>query len=709
MEEVEKLQMNDDIIYIQDTDELTYTVGGKTYDVLTSDKLTEAGGSFVYNYAYTLKIGYMLCIYVGVKPTERNTKKGSELLDPAIYVKVSNLNGNTVTFTPLGENDQAKLYNTPDNFPIIVPELMMGDTNGTYEKALEAISVGDFVTLYVSRDSIKSESDLYYGEITAYDKLTKVITFKKATKKAIEDSMDLYSELSVSGSDIVTPEEQEQLESILLAQVKQSNFALDAAQYLCDMVTRTDGFKNNMAVQKYLLSDRDSNPLSKEQIKLLNLRRNFELSDDIELKVELITRGNQLNYKDGVQLAIQVKAEFKVDVEDDGQIAIDLTATFVEEVELSPRIKGDLVTKEILFIPVPIGVSVNTSVDIKNYTAFSFAAEIYTIQKEDKSVWEKIKDIANDPTEALGLSSLPAGLRNGLKSVADVMDKIEELKAKVDKATDTAEQIKGYMEDIDALWKVMEQNGTTEEEWNTMCETLGKTNVAADLLDLMDMSADTDIKTEFIDSMQALMDRYTEMLEKETDWVTLIEKEIMTAEINVLGLAIGVETKFVVRADLSIAIGSNLEYEVGKRFTFWFKIGLFKPSAGSSTMDILDEHFAFQFYVMGKLGLKAGVRAKLYVGIGSGKLASVGITAELGPYIKLYGFFVYEYTKYRPANSQKWTSKERMAGALYLDFGLYFMLGFEANALIKRICSAISTVIHLHTIFNPRHAGFQSG
>ena len=289
------------------------------------------------------------------------------------------------------------------------------------------------------------------------------------------------------------------------------------------------------------------------------------------------------------------------------------------------------------------------------------------------------------------------------------MDKIEELKAKVDKATDTAEQIKGYMEDIDALWKVMEQNGTTEEEWNTMCETLGKTNVAADLLDLMDMSADTDIKTEFIDSMQALMDRYTEMLEKETDWVTLIEKEIMTAEINVLGLAIGVETKFVVRADLSIAIGSNLEYEVGKRFTFWFKIGLFKPSAGSSTMDILDEHFAFQFYVMGKLGLKAGVRAKLYVGIGSGKLASVGITAELGPYIKLYGFFVYEYTKYRPANSQKWTSKERMAGALYLDFGLYFMLGFEANALIKRICSAISTVIHLHTIFNPRHAGFQSG
>jgi len=701
MDEVENMQMNDDIIYIKDTDELTYNVGGKTYDVLTSNQVTDEGGTFEYNNAHTLEPGDILCIYVGVKPTERNTKKGSELLDPAIYVKVSNISSNTVTFTGLDENDQHKLYNTPNNFPITVPALpssdtgtvslenldrdmyanMMGDTEGTYEKALEAISVGDFVTLYVSKDSIKSESDLFYGEITSYNKVTKQITYKRTTKKAIEDSMDLYSELSVSGSDIITPEEKEQLESILLTQIKRSNFAEEAAQYLCDMVTKTNGFRNNMTVRDYLLSDEEGNPLSEDQIKLLNIGGSFELSDDIELKVELITSGDQLHYENGVQLAIQVKAEFSVDVEDDGQIVIDLSATFVEEVELSPRIKGDLVTKEILFIPVPIGVSVNASVDIKNYTAFSFAAEIYTVEKEDASTWDKLKNIVNDPTEALGLANLPSGLKEGLKSIGDIMEKIEELQEKVDKATETAEKIKSYKEDIDALWEVMAKNGTAREEWDAMCEALEKTSVAADLLDLMDMSTDTEIQTEFLDSMQALMDRYTEMLEKETDWVTLVDKEIMSAEVNVFGIAIGVEANFVVRADLSIAIGSNLEYEVGKRFSFWFKIGLFKPSAGSSTMDLLDEHFAFQFYVMGKLGLKAGVRAKLYVGIGSGKLASVGITAELGPYIKLYGFFVYEHTKYRPANTQNWTSKERMAGALYLDFGLYFILGFEANAL----------------------------
>lgn len=699
MEEVENLQMNDDIIFIQDTDTLNYNVGGKTYEVLTSEQVTNAGGTFVYDLASTLEAGDLLCIYVGVKPTERDPKKGSELLDPAVYVKVSTINGSTVTFTGLDEDDQRELYDTPNNFPIIVPTLpsattgtvnldaldrdmyanMMGDTEGTYEKALEAVSVGDFVTLYVSKNSITSESDLYYGEITAYNKSAKEITYKKTTKKAIEDSMDLYSELSVAGSDIITPEEQEQLESVLLTQVQQSNFAEEAAQYLCDMVTKTDGFRNNMTVRDYLLSDENGNPLSDEQIKLLNLGGSFELGD-IQLKVELVTRGDQLHYKNGVQLAIQVKAEFKIDVEE-GQIAIDLSATFVEEVEISPRVKGDLVTKEILFIPIPIGVSVNASVDIKNYTAFSFAAEIYTVNDDDASVWDKVKNIAKDPTEALGLVGLPSGLVEGLKTVGDVMDKIEELKAMVDKATDTAEKIKSYEKDIEALWKVMEKNGTTKEQWDAMCKTLGRSSIAADLLDIMNLSTDTEIQAEYLDSMQALMDRYTEMLEKETDWVTLVEKEILTAEVSVYAIVIGVEAKFVVRADMSIAIGSNLEYEVGKRFSFWFKIGLFKPSAGSSTMDLLDEHFAFQFYVMGKLGLKAGVRAKLYVGIGSAKFASVGIAAEMGPYIKLYGFFVYEYTKYRPANTQNWTSKERMAGALYLDFGLYFMLGFEANAL----------------------------
>lgn len=49
---------------------------------------------------------------------------------------------------------------------------------------------------------------------------------------------------------------------------------------------------------------------------------------------------------------------------------------------------------------------------------------------------------------------------------------------------------------------------------------------------------------------------------------------------------------------MNIALGSDLEYEVGKRYNFWFRVGLFKPTSGSSTMDL---------------------------------------TTELGPYVKLWG------------------------------------------------------------------------
>ena len=615
MEEVENLQMNDDIIYIKDTDAISYKVDGQLYEELTSDKITENGGTFEYDFASALSVEDILCIYVGTKPTERDTKNGREVLDPAVYVEVSAVDGTRVSFVPLDAESQEKIYNVPDNFPITVEALPTEDTGsvnicgldrdmyanmmegpeGTYDYALQKIGVGDFITLYTSTDAITSEEDLYYAKITAYDAASGKIGYEKTTKQAILESMDLYSKVEVAGSDLITEEEKDEIEEELLSQVEQSDFAEEAVYLLSEMVTKTDGFKSNMAVQEYLLSDENGNPLSHEQIQLMNIGGNFKLQDKINLSVKLITKGKELHYGGGTQLAIKVGAKFAVDVDDEAQVVICLDATFVEEVSIKPSVKGSLVTKEILFIPIPIGVQVNASVDIKNYTAFSFEAEVSTVKEG---------------------------------------------------------------------------------------ETIEKTTVESNLFDLMDKTSQvTDVSEDYLALIQGLMDKYSEMVERETEWIQIVDEEIASAEVCVFGICIGVSADFIVRMDMSIAIGSDLEYEVGKRYNFWFKIGLFKPSAGSSTMDLLDEHFAFRFYVMGKIGVKAGVQAKLYAGIGSGKIASVGITAELGPYLKLYGFFVYEYTKYRSANMQEWTSRERMEGALYLDFGLYFILGFEASAL----------------------------
>lgn len=591
MQEVENLEMNDDVVYIKDTDEISYSFDGESYDVLTSDQINERGGSFEYDNASKLKKDDILCVYVGIKPTERDADKGAELLDPAVYVKVAATDGNKVTFAPLDENDQLEIYNMPDNFPLTVQELpteetgtisfdeldldmyanMMGE-DGTYENAVDSIGVGDFVTLYVSTDEIQSGKDVYYGEITDYNKTTKLITYKEVTKSEIEESMDLYSEISLSGSDIISDEESKKLENVLTQQIEKSDFGEAAADTLFDMVTKTDDFKDNVSVQNVVVRDSKGNKISKQKLKKMNIGKSFELTDDVKLTVEVINKGEQLHFNNGIQLAVGVEAEFEAEV-DDGTVNIDLSATFVEECELVPRVKGSIVTKEILFIPIPVGISVNTTMDVKNFTAFSFNANIYTVAEEEQSLWEQFKAIAEDPSEAIGLSNLPDGLKAGLSSVKDVMDKIEEVQAKIEQANDTAEQIKGYKEDLEALWQVMEMNGTDEEEWNEMCKAFEKSNVASDILDVMDLSTETELGTEFLDGMQALMDKYSETLQKETDWVTLVNKEICSTEVCYFGVVIGTQVNFVVRTDMNIAIGSNLEYEVGKRYSFWFKVG----------------------------------------------------------------------------------------------------------------------------------------
>ena len=704
-EQVENLQMNDDIVYIKDTDAIDYLVGGQSYDMLTSELITEQGGSFNYSDA-AIDVGDIICIYTGKHPEQRGMN--ADTLDPAYYVVAKAISGSTVTFTALGENDFLKLYNIPDNFPIKVDALptettgtvnisaldtemyalMMGD-GYTLATAKDAIEVGDFISMFLSKDSIETEDDLYFGEITAYNAETGEITYKKVTRQDILDCMDLYRDIEISGDDLVTDEKKAEIEAAILQQVSESSFAEDAAFILADLITKTDGFKN-AGIESLLITDSQGNELTSEDIQLLNLGASFELTDDVELKVELITEGDQLHYKNGTQLAVGVEAEFEVELEDDEKIAIELNATFIQEVEIDPRIKGYVVPYIVFLIPIPVGVNASGTIDIKSFTAFSFEAEIFTVAPEDKEVWEQFKEIIEDPRKIAEVPGMPEELSKGLNTIGDVFDKIEEIqdnmakiKEKAEELEEKKEQYEGYAEDLEAIWNYVEANGlTTKEDWKGMCDALDKTSVTSDLLEMMDLTNETELETEYYESMEALMERYCEMVEKETDWVTLINRDLWSSpEICIYGISMSIDIDFVVRADLSLAIGSNLQYEVGKRYEFYFKFAPFYKNAGCNSMDLIDERFAFQFYVMGRLGLKAGVNAKFEVGIGSTTLANIGVSLELGPYMKFWGFFVYEYEKYRPANTTDWHSDERMAGSVLFEFGLYLKMAFEAEAL----------------------------
>ena len=700
-EVVDNIQFSDDVHYVKNDNPSSLKAGSSI----------ELSG---------IKEGDLICFYKETNPKDRDYKSGNAYMDdPEVWFKAGTVSDGNVTLKELEDDDNEKMYDVPDNFPVIGEIPSSNQKNGTltlaedddgyaldtnlYKQMVEEgvtadlayankkVNAGDFISIYTSTDDLANNSEVYFGKITAYNSTTGVITYVKSSAEEIESSMDLYIQPVLEGDDLVDDEAKKAIEEVVLKQVEDSGFAEEAGFMLAELATRTDGFRNMDGVE-VLLSDENGNPLSEDEIALLNLGKSFELKDGVKLTVEVITKGDQLHFKDkgSVALAIGLDAEYEVEVEDDGKVVIDLSATFMQELSIGMTANGELVKKKILGIPIPIGVKVGSSVDLLSYTGVSVNVHAYTVAAEEKDEWEQLEDILNNPEKLADV--LPEGekfakVSEGLKTVGDVFDKIDEVNDKIEQVRNDIETAKEYKEELEQLWEMVgelqsDNELPTKEKWEEMGEAVNKTNVSKDLMDMLDISTETELDAErYADGLDGLLEKYSEMLEKETDWVTLVQKEICQAQVSVCGLVIYVKADFVVRADMNIAMGASFQYQVGKRYNFWIKVGLFKPEAGSTTMDLVDEEFAFQFYIMGKIGLKMGVEATAGFAIGSPKVARVGIHLEVGPYVKLYGFFIYEYERSRQANSNVWISDERMAGALYIDFGLYLIVGIDAAAL----------------------------
>jgi len=694
-EVVSNLNMSDSVHYVKHTDPAKLKAGSK---------VTLSGAA----------VGDLICFYKTTNPKDRDYTTGDAYLDdPETWFKVASVSGKDVKLAKMDETDNEKLYEIPDNFPV-VGKLPTGKTgtltladdkdgykldtefytnfvekaeDATLEYAQSKLSVGDFLSIYTASDTLDEDGKIYFGKITAIK--DGVITYVESSAKEIEEAADLYLEPVVKGDDLLSEEAKEEIEDSVLAQLSESDFAEEAAYMLADLALKTEGFKNMDGID-VLLTDENGEPLTEEELTLLNLGASFELSDDITLTAEIVTSGDQLHFKDkgSVQLGVGIDATFEVEAEE-GKVVIDLSAAFVQELALGLNANGKLVKKKILGIPIPTGVKVGASVDVLSYTGVRVDVRGYTVGEEETSLYDQFMDVAKNPeklADVLGDNKKFAAVAEGLKTVGDVFDKIEEIEGQIEKIQEDTETALGYAEDLAMLWDMVDEMKTdkkvSKEEWKQMGQALGETNVTEDLMEMLNLSTETELDSErYAEGLSGLLEKYSEMLEKETDWITLVEKEICKVEVNIMGLVIYFKADFVVRADINIAMGASLQYQVGKRYSFWFKIGLFKPSAGSTTMDLVDESFAFQFYVMGKIGLKMGIKGTAGFAIGASDLARVGLSLEMGPYIKLYGFFIYEYERTREANTTEWISDQRMAGALYLDFGLYLVISMDAAAL----------------------------
>ena len=685
-EEVVNFTTSEDIIYIKDTEGMNYTLSdGSVCEILTSAVLYNSddvtSGSFLYDGPTELSVGDTVCIYVSVHPNERDYINGDYRNDPASYIVVESIHDNVITFRGMSmqgeESDVEKLISLPSTIPFSVLNLPEG--NGTVDfadmdtvalyamygaNAPETVKVGDFLVFYVgSFGSIREGDTVYYKKVTKVDGTA--ITYVSSSQEELQNSINLFLSDGVDGDAMLEGIDQGALEQQVIQQVTETGFAEDAVQYLSGVVMSSKEFLDYVAENKIVVYDENGVRLTEEQLKAYGAGHSFELGDDVEIGFN-VTKcdGENSHFEDGLKVTLQISAEFEVDIGKDGKMGslkIELGAAFTQEVYIDVNISANADITWALFIPIIHDIVFSSAVDVMSYTAISLEAKFYT-QEPSEDFFDKLKEAWGD------------------KLGKDTLKKIDDFKKKYDKKfgkDSLGEDIEGFWEaQTDLIEELIKNGELTKDDAISFMESTNELNVMEDFYNNIGMMNDEDYGAGVVE----LAERYSDMLsEEDNGWLELCKIKIFEVPINLFLFEINIEGDFVVRANINVALGANMEYEVGKRYINWFSI--FGKGSGSSEIDLIDERFAFQFYAMGYIGLKAGILVEIKVGIISTKIGSVGISAEFGAYAELYGYFMYTYTKYRPASEKEWKEEESIIGALYFEFGLYLDINLNASLL----------------------------
>ncbi|HWP79638.1 MAG TPA: InlB B-repeat-containing protein [Candidatus Acidoferrum sp.] len=190
--------------------------------------------------------------------------------------------------------------------------------------------------------------------------------------------------------------------------------------------------------------------------------------------------------------------------------------------------------------------------------------------------------------------------------------------------------------------------------------------------EIQELLTSTD-SAEIVSGVGELLDTYCELLGGGADWIDLFTQNIFDHRMSILFgiIQIKLSADFVVSAYVNVALGTGFEYSSGTCYAFYG--GIFARNFRSYTQELADEVFNFHFYVLGELGIRAGIRLELAVGLFNCDWDSVGFTAECGVYAKLYGYFYYEYRRVNDVSSTLST------GALYFELGIYLEINFVAQ------------------------------
>ena len=637
-EEVKNVELNKEIKYIHKKELSNLTVNGKkvkevsiaAMTIGTDGSLTEEGSDTIGTFTYKkqLEVGDQVAIYSGdVIPTmDMSSGDNSDVS----FVEITGADGDKYTYR--GSRPEDVLF-----MPDVLPLSMDKDQDGDPDNNSVTINVSD---LTFGDDAMSQAMDL--DSETTVDEGDYLALYTGTMGENESGTVSLYGEIT----------------SVLLSEGKYIVSYIPVSEE--DMRQTMDVYQKENVEGEDLLEDTDVQELE-EDIETQAVDSGF--ASEVAERVADAAMETESFEELQESLKEDMNADIMVQSQGYGQLRKARAAGGAggSRVELGvPTVKANLGTtlkhfdgdvsglRLALEIGVPITVHVNRGADIEIMITATFEQEVrVSIDVDGSAVWKTwgfIPYIADyRVTASLELYEYTGiGLNVNFKTAETgnpVSDSSSKLRKGVNKIT---EELKNMME-----------NG---EDY---------LNSASGLVSGGDE----------ISVSKSLAERYSELLADEADWVEIYKRPLVDQHFRVLLIIdIQVKLEFVVSANVNISIGMTYWYKNAKEYVFCVRVK--ERTATNDTIDLVEEQYEFTAYAMGTLGIKAGVRLTVRVGLLSTSIASVGISADVGGYAQVWGYLYYEL-KYTASAGRS----SRAMGAMYLEIGIYLEVKFEAQAL----------------------------
>ena len=637
-EEVKNVELNKEIKYIHKKELSNLTVNEKKVEEVsiaamtigTDGSLTEEGSDTTGTFTYKkqLEVGDQVAIYSGdVIPTmDMSSGDNSDVS----FIEITGADGDKYTYR--GSRPEDVLF-----MPDVLPLSMDKDQDGDPDNNSVTINVSD---LTFGDDAMSQAMDL--DSETTVDEGDYLAIYTGTMGENESGTVSLYGEIT----------------SVLLSEGKYIVSYIPVSEE--DMRQTMDVYQKENVEGEDLLEDTDVQALE-EDIETQAVDSGF--ASEVAERVADAAMETESFEELQESLKEDMNADIMVQSQGYGQLRKARAAGGAggSRVELGvPTVKANLGTtlkhfdgdvsglRLALEIGVPITVHVNRGADIEIMITATFEQEVrVSIDVDGSAVWKTwgfIPYIADyRVTASLELYEYTGiGLNVNFKTAETgnpVSDSSSKLRKGVNKIT---EELKNMME-----------NG---EDY---------LNSASGLVSGGDE----------ISVSKSLAERYSELLADEADWVEIYKRPLVDQHFRVLLIIdIQVKLEFVVSANVNISIGMTYWYKNAKEYVFCVRVK--ERTATNDTIDLVEEQYEFTAYAMGTLGIKAGVRLTVRVGLLSTSIASVGISADVGGYAQVWGYLYYEL-KYTASAGRS----SRAMGAMYLEIGIYLEVKFEAQAL----------------------------